>query len=85
MSVCGTVRLEKGAREGAAERKEPGNLFDHHHWRISPKHPLPDSRRICFAKFLFHRDMLGIFLITTNGAYLPNILCLTVYQDQFHC
>ena len=31
---------EKGAREGAVERKGPGNLFDHH-WSISPKYPLP--------------------------------------------
>ena len=38
MSVCGTVRLEKGPREEAAERKEPGNLFDHHR-RRSPKYP----------------------------------------------
>ena len=36
MAVCGTVRLEKGPREEAAERKEPGNLFDHHR---SPKYP----------------------------------------------
>lgn len=40
MSVCGTVRLEKGPREEAAERKEPGNLFDHHR-RRSPKYPSP--------------------------------------------
>ena len=57
MSVCGTVRLEKGPREGAAERKEPGNLFDHHR-RISPKHPSPSS---CFAKVTDWRSRSVVF------------------------